>query len=967
MPLYYLKGIDAREVTYPGDPLNIFAQWIPEYDYSTPSTYSGKQFVVKRLSYGAARVSGSTVNQVYATFKFKPREVAAYKVRVTRVNSFSDKTYQIQDRLTMVSLTTRFDRHPIQSPKRHTFLELKIRATNQLNGTVSNLSAIGKSALDVYDPDTQTWSKKVTSNPAWVFVDLLTGEVNPKAIPKTRLHLPSIVEWAQFCDEIPPPAGDLHFDYARYSCDMVLDYDTTLQSLLNAVMGASQASLNIIDGKYGVLLDKKKDIPVQVFTPRNSKDFSSSRTYRDPPHALKVRYVDPSNNWEIGECIVYNNGYDEETATEFDEISSFACTGYEQAWRFGRYMMAQAALRQETISITVDFEHIVCTRGDFVQITQDVMKAGGKPARVVSLTGNRVVIDDPIETSNLLDYGYVIRRVDGIKNSTLTVISSDEFELDGDLPNVGDIIVIGETGKIVLDCLVKSISPYNDLSATLILVEKADAVYDAESSVEIPTYDPQLNTNVPTQSLIPPPVEDLVVVSNSWRVVGDSYQYYIGIDWDLPTGAAYEIFEVYVDSGRGYDLVDSTKESFYEYIVNPANLGVLHSFKVLAVSAEGKKIDLIEAPSVSATPLRKTEAPSDVEALYINITDQVIAFEWPLVIDPDIREYLIRYSPTDSGSWAASTPLLKAGKNTNQASTQGRKGTYLIKAVDFNGNESLNAAIALTSIPSLFDLNIIEETNDLPALLGTKVQVVKDGNTLILETVVAGGVDTNEYYSEGYYYYKNLLDLGEIYTVRLQSQVQAEGYTEGDRMSNWNPLSSVLKMSNALQSEWDVEAQYRATNNLNVMSDWMTLSSIDPISEGEQEAWTPWRKFTIGDFTGRIFQFRLKLISRLASVTPRVYSGVIKSDMPDRLESFNNLMSSDLGTEVTYSVPFKGPGNSPNIQVTQDNAEAGDRYEITDKTLEGFTITFYDISNTPVSRQFDVSVKGYGRRAQSTI
>ena len=923
---------------------------------------------VKYFSAGKLGITGQSASTVYATAKFKPKEVSQYKVRITRLITYSSASFQLVDKLNLASISTRFDRNPIVTTKRHTFLELKIRATNQISGSVSNLSGIVESVLDVYNEDDEVWEKQITNNPAWVYCDILTGQINKNALNKSRLNLDTILEWRDFCDEIPPSPPGYTNTQKRFQCNFVMDYDNTVQSAINTVTSAAQASLNLIDGKYGVLLDKLKTVPVQIFTPRNSWGFNSTRKYVDTPHALKVRYVDPGSVWEVADTIVYDDGYDEETALTFEEMSTFACTNEEQAWRFGRYMLASSRLRQENISINVDFEHLVCTRGDYVQITQDVMKVGGRPARVKTVSGIRITIDDSIDTSPSLDYGYKFRSVaNGISDdATLTVISSDTFDLDGDIPSIGDIIIIGEVGLIVFDCLVKSISPNSDLSAVLSLVEKADAIYDSESTSTIPAYSPQLTTNIDDSST-PGRVEDLIVTDNTWRFTGAGYEYYIGLDWDTPSGSAVDFYEIYVNSGKGFGLVGSTLDSFYEYIVDPRNLGINHDFKVLAVSSTGKKLDLIAVDTVSATPIEKLTPPSDVSDLYINITGEVIQLDWASVVDTDIKEYLIRYNPTSIGTWETSIPLLRTAGKTTLASTQGRVGTYLIKALDFNGNESENAALAITSIPNLFDLNIIEEINDFPDLLGTTDQVVIDSTAIILQSVVVGGAGVNEYYSEGYYYFYGLLNLGDIYTARVQSLIEAEGYTVGDLMSNWVTLDSVEFLSNSEQSDWDVEAQVRTTASFNVMSEWISLASIDPISEGDPDTWSPWRKVTIGDFTGRVMQFRLRLISNKADVTPRVINGRMKIDMPDRLESYNNLIATDIGLEVDYSPAFYGPSAGVNIQITQDAAQSGDYYLFDYKTLDGFKITFYDKDDLPVTRQFDASIKGFGRRALASI
>jgi len=933
---------------------------------SLPPNAQNTWFSYKYQSLGEVQLVDKSSVPRYFAISFKPREIADFVIRITRTRSYSSANFRVQDALTVVNITSKFTTQVIKTDKRHVFLDFKIRATNQINGAVQNLSAIVTSVLDVYDPVTQTWSKQPTRNPAWVFVDLLTGEINPKRISKDRLHLESIVEWAEFCDEIPPSNPLQPFNQPRFQCDFVLDFNTTLQSIINSVCNAAQASLNIIDGKYGVLIDKRRTTPIQIFTPRNSWDFSSTRSYFDPPHALKIKYVSPERNWEVDEVIVYNDGYDFSNSSDIQELQSFACTTYEQAWRFGRYMLAQSSLRKETINISVDFEHIVCTRGDFVQITQDVMRVGGSPARVKSIVGNIVKIDDGIETA-AIPYGYIFRGVSGIQQGTLTVVDSDEFDLTGPLPSVGDLIIIGPVDQVVFDCIVKAITPNDNYSATLTLVEKADAIYDAESSAILPEYDPQISV-VGEADTVPPPVIDLEVVANTWRVIGSAYQYYVDLDWDVTTGVAYELFEIYVDNGTGYDLIDYTKESHFEYIVNPNYLGIEHGFKVIAVSATGKKIALLESPTVYATPQTKLTPPSDVEALFINITNQVVQFEWPRIPDPDLKEYLLRYSPrTEGATWETSIPFARISGITNTASVQGRTGTYFVKALDLNNNESTNSAQAITSIPQLFDLNIIDETNDFPTLLGEKQAVQFDGSALVLKTLEGGSALTNQYYPEGYYYYQNFLDLGEIYTVRLQSLIEAEGFTVDDLMSNWITLDQVAALANAGNADWDVETYYRGTESFNVMSDWTALSLIDPLSEGVQDNWTPWRKFIMGDYTFRIGQFRLKLISNKPSVTPRVFNGIIKADMPDRMEIYNNLISEITPKTIMYSPAFKGPGNTPNIQVTIDDSQSGDYFVISNKSLNGFDIIFYDVNNNPVVRQFDVAVRGYGRRATAVI
>lgn len=491
-----------------------FTTWLPP----TYSTTSNTEIIIRKLPLlGRARITANATLPYYSTLSFTPKVPGEYRIKVTRLDTTSKYVYRVSDNLTWVEMTTSFNRSPILTDKRHVFLELKMRATNQLNGAIQNLSAIVSSVIPVYDG--ANWVLQKNNNPAWVFCDLLTGEINKRPIDRSRLHLPSLLEWADRCDEVPTPPPTFEYGFPRFTCNYILDYQTTVKEEIARVCGAAAASMNLIDGKYGVLIDVEKTVPVQIFTPRNSWGFTSSRIFSVEPHAIRVKYVEPGIDWGVAERIVYNTGYTEANAEVFDEITTFACTNDEQAWRYGRYLLFVTRLRKETMVLNVDFEHLVCSRGDYVQITQDVMKVGGFPARVKTVSGNQITIDDGFETDILLNYGYTYRPSNGdpIYTSTLTVVSSDTFDLDGDIPAVGDLIIIGEVSTIAFDCLVKSITPNDDLSATITLMEKADEIHTAESTGTIPEYRPQISATASTQYVAPGPVTGLSITNNYWE------------------------------------------------------------------------------------------------------------------------------------------------------------------------------------------------------------------------------------------------------------------------------------------------------------------------------------------------------------------------------------------------------------------------------------------------------------------
>lgn len=948
---------------------------VKAYEWSSGAT-GGFNFVcgvrIDSNASGAATIRGSSTSPVYASVRFSPKTPGQYQVRIRRAGSDGDYTSQIADALTLGGLTTAYTKAPINTKLRHTFMELRIRATNQLNGNISNLSAITTSVLNVYDPNTKTMSRDITANPAWVFLDLLIGEVNKLAIDQSKVDFDSIVEWAAFCDEIPTPPFGQTYTLPRFQCNMVLDYQTNLQDVMAQIGGAAQASMNVIGGKYGVLIDKDRTTPVQIFTPRNSSKFSSTKLYGVKPDGIDVTWIDPTADWAQADVTVYDDGFTADNAVNVQTLASFACTNHEQAWRFGRYMLAQNRLRQETISIQVDFEFLACTRGDYVQITQDVMEVGGTPMRVKSLVGNVITTDDAIDYDPSLNYGYVTRGQNGtVSTSTLTASSPDTFTLDGILPNVGDLIVIGVMGEIVYDCIVKSISPNNDLSATISLVEQASAIYDAESTSSLPDYTPDLSVTSLGDVKPPLPVTNLVVTDIGWDCSStrQGLEYFVALQWTIPANSVYELFEIWVNDGTGYKSIATTKIKTYKYEVDPTRLGINHGFKVLAVSATGKKIDLIGAIEVTANPTLKDTLPPDITALHMSITNQVLQLSWDSIGDCSAFQYVLRYSPSEDDIWESSVPLAIVPANSTSVSVQARTGIYFIKVLDTEGNLSANACEAITTIPDLIDVNDIETIDDIPGLSGEFDSTETLGEAVILSEQVHGDPNTVIYFDEGFYTFGEVFDLGDIYSVRLLSLIRADGYRKGELMSDWVELDMVDHLNTTLHSDWDISLQYRASNTFEAMSDWVELAFIDHLNSGAGIGFTDWRDIpTTGDATGRVFQFRAHLQSLTDNVTPRLFDATVQAVMPDRLESFEGLTSSSsLATQVVYGTSFYGPGNTPNVQVSIANAQSGDYWSFDSKTLAGCAIRFYDKSNTQVVRSFDLVAKGYGNQHTTTL
>jgi hypothetical protein len=82
--------------------------------------------------------------------------------------------------------------------------------------------------------------------------------------------------------------------------------------------------------------------------------------------------------------------------------------------------------------------------------------------------------------------------------------------------------------------------------------------------------------------------------------------------------------------------------------------------------------------------------------------------------------------------------------------------------------------------------------------------------------------------------------------------------------------------------------------------------------------------------------------------------------------SLNLQNRSETGEDVssgagTYTVTFVNPFYAnPNIIITGQDMASGDYFVVNNKSRQSFDITFYNSSNTAISKTFDYQAQGYG-------
>lgn len=448
-----------------------------------------------------------------------------YEVRVTRAGTTWDGTTSATyGDMTWTVLRSMSSALP--SSTGTTKLALRIRATDQLNSVVSTISVLASQLIRTYDPDTATWTTGVaTSNNAWVYHWLLTAappQLVARLVPESRVAIDEIVDWAADCEAM------------GYVYNAMEESGRTQLELLRDVLASGRATFGMPNGKYGCVRDVAQTTPVQMFTPRNSWDFSGQRVFFDPPHALRCQFINPQANNQQDELIVYAEGYSADgaggtvKATRYEVMDLRMCTDPVAVWRIGTYHLKASEQRVNTYTFTTDMEHLVCQRGQLVTAAHDVVEWGVASARIksVSTDGLRIVLDERLELDPSKSYMLHVRNSNNMQpsssvNATVTWDSIViRFDMDADLDTTGlptsvlelpapidvaagDLCVVGEATNDIKRLIVQRIEPQQDLSARITAVDEAPDVPVAGTGTAPPFV--SAITGTPWCSAPPPP------------------------------------------------------------------------------------------------------------------------------------------------------------------------------------------------------------------------------------------------------------------------------------------------------------------------------------------------------------------------------------------------------------------------------------------------------------------------------
>ena len=410
--------------------------------------------------------------------------------------------------------------------------------------------------------------------------------------------------------------------------------------------------------------------------------------------------------------------------------------------------------------------------------------------------------------------------------------------------------------------------------------------------------------------------------------------------------------------------------------------GATYQVRVRAVNTIGSKSTFI---STTRAIVGGVEPPSNVEDFAVELHGQDhLKLTWTPPTansDLDISFYEIRFQNVTTGAnWINSTNLVRCPRRKcDNAIVPARVGSYLIKAVDKNGNSSAEATIVTTNVSAIQAYKQISTFTETPNVLTAldqmdtsfplTVKIDPSGDTILsLDTVTnfddtvgnfdsvegdfeLGGTDTtsNPNFNntnrdtKGFYNFINSLSLTQIFDGNIEPSITLDSENPYDTFDSGR---GALLFDEA-KAPFDGTEQLHAFHRVQIATSTTSLADCTNFQDVTQSA----------TFKFKFAKFRLKLSNDDNQTSSNVKQIDIKLNMEERTFAESNLATSSGSKTVTFTNPFF---EVPAIGVSAQNMATGDVFTISSKTVNGFTIAFANSSGGAVDRTFDYIAKGFG-------
>ena len=812
-----------------------------------------------------------------------------------------------------------------------------------------------------------------TTCPAWILYDLLINkrygfgdhvaeaQLDKFAFLAASKHANELVDDGQGGEE------------ARFSCNVLIQNQYEAYKLVNDLCSVMRAQPFWSTGSLTISQDKPTD-STYLFNRSNVLEpgFSYQGSDLKTRHTVAiVSYLDLETREQNYELVEDRDAI-EKYGWVATQIKAFACTSRGQAHRLGTWILYSEQNETDVVTFTASLEAGVLVRPGNVIDVQDPVRAGVRfGGRIAGAGDNTINVDDatglPEDDATLS-----VLLPDGtLETKDITDRTGTLITVDGDWstrPNINSVWVIQtdavETQKYRVLTVQEKEGHLYEISAL---------TYNASKYAHVERGDTLSTRSITNLNPVPLPPEN-PKAEEKFYASNDKAKVKIIVSWSAVKGVPqYKVryrrdndnWEQMTVVKTDAEILDTTDGTYAIEIYSINSLGRQSSdFTSLTFSAAGK-----------------TAIPGNVQNLSFEATsDKEGTLKWDETVDLDVKHggkvHIKHSSKTDgSGTWSNSVDLIEAvAGNSTSAKISLIEGEVLVKFADDGGRLSDAETSVIIDLPDTRNKLLLatrREDLDSPPFQGTdddtfysdQYDALTLQSTVRIDAItddideITTNIDTlGDTEANGEYTFATTLDLGHVFSLDLKRRFVTRGFYPDELIDD--------KTENI--DSWKGKFDGDVADAVNAK---LYLRKTDDDPSGSP-TYGDWTEFSNGTFKGRGFQFKTELTSTDTAQNILVDELGYVAELERRTENSDEAVSSGTGAKaITFANRFFTGTASllgtdtrlPSIGITAQNMQSGDYFTVSSVSATGFTVNFYNSSDTGISRNFNWSAVGFGK------
>lgn len=762
----------------------------------------------------------------------------------------------------------------------------------------------------------------------------------PYEVRSNDLDIRSFVDWHVFCMEfVPNGSGGTE---SRALCDFVFDADReNIWSAVMRICGIGQASAVKI-GNYIRIKIEKAEVLGQPFNMGNIKPDTFEEIFlplKERSNIFEVQFLNGADGYRqdlvvLEDPLVFTNSEQPRRKT----ISGYGITRSSHAARMARFSQRANRYVTRTITFETGLDAVACEPGDVIRFQHDIPQWGFGGRVPAGSTSSTIVLDRTVTIDAGPSYEVLVRHADDTVETKAVTTSPGEVStltISGtwaQTPAKGDLWAFGETLISTKPFRVVTIERTQELDARITAVEYNAAIYDESGST--PTNEVQYSA---LADLLGPPgqVKDLTILEQADTDLS------VWVSWSPPGSANFKTANVYRTDSGGPVLLGSSATGAFP--VSGLRGGETFTVKVTAVSSLGGESDYTSAPT--AEIIVSYVNPPDVQMVVLE--GDRLRWQYP---DPprDLAGFLVRFRPGTSRSWESATPAHASLILTTDFQIFVRSGiqTFLVKAVDLAGNESLTAAALTVS----FDA---DETDNI--VVTTDHRALGWPGTITNGAVVSGDLEATA--SAVFWTSDSSLmwsaSAAEMMWTAVYDQLTYDFLVQPSA----DLLDASIKLQLAMDGEWSID--YLPDSSATMWG----VGGTD-LMWGADAGALMWSE--VGDYIqwpGRLDHLReqqywIRIIGYAGNVQAVITALSVILDVPDIFERLEDVPISPAGTRLTLSETYRAI-RSVRLSLQDDGGDAAYPKLLDKDVALGPLVKTFDSADVATSGLVDAVVHGY--------